>query len=77
MSEEVLPEDMVQLDLNNLIAAIVHNLGIVAVPIDDVLADYSDKSLAVSFDDESRMLILDLVDSATIEIEPKEVQDES
>lgn len=76
MSEEALSEDMIQLDLNNLIAAIVHNLGVVAVPISDVLADYKDKSLAISFDEESNMLILDLVDNSTIQVEA-EVKDES
>lgn len=77
MSEEALSEDMIQLDLNNLIAAIVHNLGVVAVPMADVIADYGDKSLAISFDDESNMLILDLVDNSTIQVDPKDVQDES
>jgi hypothetical protein len=77
MSEETLSENLVQLDLNNLLAAIIHNLGVVAVPMTDVLSDYSDKSLAISLDDESNMLILDLVDTSTVEVEPVEVKDES
>jgi hypothetical protein len=75
MSEE-LEENMIQLDLNNLIAAIAHNLGVIAVPMQDVLADYSDKSLAISLDDESNMLVIDLVDNSTIQVEA-EVKDES
>lgn len=76
MSEDI-PENMVQLDLNNLIAAIAHNLGVIAIPMQDVIADYSNKSLAISFDDESNMLIIDLVDNSTIQVEPEEVKDES
>ena len=75
MSEE-LENTMVQLDLNNLLAAIIKNLSIVAIPITDVLADYSDQSMQVSFDDESNMLILSLINNSDIEQEETE-SDES
>ena len=64
--EEVLSEDLVQLDLNRLLAGIVRNLGVVAVPIEYVLDEYSNQSLSLSFDNESNLLILGLVNNEDI-----------
>lgn len=69
MSEEVVSEDTIQLNLNNVLAAIVKNLGTVQVPIDDVISTYENKSLAISFDEDSRMMIMSLVDNSELEEE--------
>lgn len=71
VAEETLPENLVQLNLTSVLAAAVKNLGVLAVPMKDVMDDYSDYNLAVAFDDESNMLILELVESSQV------VEDES
>lgn len=73
MSEETLEEtaeNMVQINLNSVLAAAIKNLGILALPAQDVVADYSEYSIALSLDDETNMFIFELV-------EAKDVQDES
>lgn len=64
--EEVVPENIIQLNLNNVLAAIVKTFGGVSIPIDDVLAEYEDKSLAVTFDEDARVLEITLVDNSEV-----------
>ena len=64
--EEVVPENIIQLNLNNVLAAIVKTFGGVSIPIDDVLAGYEDKSLAVTFDEDARVLEITLVDNSEV-----------
>lgn len=63
MSDEVLAEDMVQLDLNNLLAAILTNIPTVAIPFKDVVANYDGKSISLEYDDETNMVLLSLVET--------------
>lgn len=64
LPENTLDENLVQLNLTSVLAAAVKNLGVLAVPMKDVLEDYSNYNLAVAFDDESGMLILELVEQS-------------
>lgn len=68
-NDETIPEGMVQLDLNKLLAAIVKNIGFVTVPMADVIADYSDKSISLTLDDETNMLVLSLINTADVQVE--------
>lgn len=63
MSDEVLAEDMVQLDLNNLLAAILTNIPTVVIPFKDVVANYDGKSISLEYDDETNMVLLSLVET--------------
>lgn len=67
MSEEVVPEDNIQLDLTQVLAAIIKNMGVVAIPSRDVFADYSGQRMALSVDEETNMMILELVEENQIE----------
>jgi len=70
MSEEsVIPENIVELNLNSVLAGIVKALNGVSVPIDYILADYQNQSLAVSFDEDNRTLELSLVDNTELDVE--------
>lgn len=70
MSEDVVKNDnqenLVQLNLTNVLAAVVKNMGIVAVPMSLVLEDYSEYNIAVSLDDDSNLLLLELVKSTDV-----------
>lgn len=66
MSEEVVPENIVELNLNNVLAGIVKTMGSVVIPIENILADYANQSLAVAFDDDNGLLELSLVDNSEI-----------
>lgn len=65
--EEVVPDDTVQLDLTQVLAAIIKNQGIIAIPTALVFADYSKQRMALSVDDESGMLLFELVEENEIE----------
>jgi hypothetical protein len=67
MSEEVVPEDNIQLDLTQVLAAIIKNMGVVAIPSRDVFEDYSNYRMALSIDEETSMMILELVEESKIE----------
>jgi hypothetical protein len=67
MSEEVVPEDNIQLDLTQVLAAIIKNMGVVALPIASVFADYTKYKMALSIDEETNMMILELVEENQIE----------
>ena len=67
MSEEVVPEDNIQLDLTQVLAAIIKNMGVVAIPSRDVFEDYSNYRMALSIDEETSMMILELVEENKIE----------
>ena len=67
MSEEVVSEDSIQLDLTQVLAAIIRNQGVVAVPSSYVFDDYSNFRMALSVDEESNMLVLELVEESQIE----------
>jgi len=71
--QDELPENMVQLNLTNVLAATIKNMGVLAVPIREVLEDYSEYNIGVSFDDESNMILLELVHQSEV----KEETDES
>jgi hypothetical protein len=68
MSEEI-TENLVELNLNSVLAAIVKMMGVVAIPVEDVIASYEDQSLSITFDDETRMIVLALVNSSELEME--------
>lgn len=65
--EEVVAEDAVQLDLTQVLAAIIKNMGVVAIPSKDVFEDYSGYRMALSIDEETNMMILELVEESKIE----------
>lgn len=67
MSEEVVPEDNIQLDLTQVLAAIIKNIGVVAIPSKDVFADYTNYRMALSIDEDTNMMILELVEENQIE----------
>ena len=62
-------ENLVELNLNSVLASIVKMLGVVAIPVEDVIASYENQSLSVAFDEESRMIVFSLVDNTQIETE--------
>lgn len=65
--EEIVPDDTVQLDLTQVLAAIVKNQGIVAVPSAYVFEDYSNQRIAMSVDEDTNMLVFELVQENEIE----------
>lgn len=68
MSEqEIVPEDTVQLDLTQVLAAIIKNQGIVAVPSAYVVENYSNQRIAMSVDEDTKMLVFELVKEEEIE----------
>ena len=68
-NEEVVSADTIQLNMNNVLAAIIKTFGVVAVPIDDVLATYENQSLAISFDEDERKMVMTLVDNSQVVVE--------
>jgi hypothetical protein len=65
--KEVVADDTIQLDLTQVLAAIIRNQGIVAVPSSYVFDDYSDQRMALSVDEDTNMLVLELVKENEIE----------
>lgn len=65
--EEELSENMVQLNLTNVLAAAIKNMGILAVPMRDVLEDYAEYNIGVTMDEDSNMILLELVHQSQVQ----------
>lgn len=63
MSETPQEENLANVSLTNILAsAVLLNENKLEIPIDIALADFGSKQLAVAYDEDRRMLILELVD---------------
>lgn len=62
--EEVVEQDNnVQISIEQICAAILSTVGAVTVNLDDLLKDYSSKSIAVNQDEETKSLTFSLADT--------------
>jgi hypothetical protein len=61
------PENNVQISIEQICAAIIKTLGSVEVPLEDLIADYSSKSIAVNQDEETKALTFTLTDAPVSE----------
>lgn len=63
MSEQPIEENVENVSFMNILAtAVLVNNNQLEVPIDIVLMDFSDKNISLSYDEDRRMLILELVE---------------
>lgn len=63
------PENNVQISIEQICAAIVKTLGSVEVSLEDLLTDYSSKSIAINQDEETKALTFSLADAPVPEEE--------
>lgn len=72
------PENNVQISIEQICAAIVKTLGSVEVSLEDLLTDYSSKSIAINQDEETKALTFTLADApAPVEAVEEETQAET
>ena len=57
------PENNVQISIEQICASIVKTLGSIEVSLEDLLTDYSSKSIAINQNEETKALTFTLVDA--------------
>jgi pyrimidine operon attenuation protein/uracil phosphoribosyltransferase len=63
MSEQPTEEELTNVSFMNILAtAVLVNNNHLELPMDVVLADFSDKNISLSYDEDRRTLILELVE---------------
>ena len=70
VNEEVVDQnDNIQINIEQICAAILTQLDSVEIPLEVLLSDYSNKLIAVDQNSESKSLTFTLVDSESAEIQ--------
>ena len=57
----------INISIEQICAAIINTVGSVEVPLQNLVTDYSTKSIAVNQDPETKVVTFSLIDSAAIE----------
>lgn len=65
MSEEVIDPNTLQINVTKVLAAILRKYGALEIQAMDLIEDYDNLDLAVSFHDESGTMIFELVEKRT------------
>jgi pyrimidine operon attenuation protein/uracil phosphoribosyltransferase len=77
MSEQPTEEELTNVSFMNILAtAVLVNNNHLELPMDVVLADFSDKNISLSYDEDRRTLILELVELES-EDESGQISEES
>ena len=69
-SSESIPDQNIPISVEQICAAIINIVGPIEVQLNDLMADYSGKSIAVNQDEETKALTFSLVDSPKDKNEP-------
>jgi hypothetical protein len=68
VNEETIDKDEnIQINIEQICAAILTQLESIEIPINVLLSDYSNKLIAVNQDDENKSLTFTLIDSESVE----------
>lgn len=68
VNEETIDKDEnIQINIEQICAAILTQLESIEIPINVLLSDYSNKLIAVNQDDETKSLTFTLIDSESVE----------
>jgi hypothetical protein len=59
----------IPIGVEQICAALIDSMGSIEIPVDSLLKDYSNKSIAVNHDDETNSITLTLVDNDQAESE--------
>ena len=77
VTDEVQQNENVNISIEQICAAIISTYKTVVVPLDTLLKDYSNKSIAVSQDEETKILTFTLTDNPPVENADTEVSEEA
>ena len=78
MTEEVQntqEEPNVQITVEQICAAIIAHVGSIRLPLETLVANYSDKSIAVNQDETTKAVTFSLVDQPVSEVVVEEVEE--
>jgi len=66
-ASETAQEENVNISIEQICAAIIRTYGTIVVPLDNLLKDYSSKNIAVTQDEETKVLTFTLADNPPAE----------
>jgi hypothetical protein len=76
-ASETPQEEGVNISIEQICAAIINTYKTVVVPLDNLVKDYSSKNIAVTQDEETKILTFTLADNPALEdVESEEVESE-
>jgi hypothetical protein len=73
MTENINQDNNIKISIEQIVAAILNKLGKIEMTPQDLLTDYSSKSIAVNQDPDTQMLTFELSDLPETQTENKEV----